>query len=49
MQLSQKRKIFSNSLLHFLNLHSIFNIFEKNMTLIANVFLHLRTPKYVVI
>ena len=49
MQLSQKRKIFSNSFLHFLNLHLIFNIFEKNMTLIANVFLNLRTPKYVVI
>ena len=49
MQLSQKRKTFSNSSLHFLNLHLIFNIFEKNMTLIANVFLNLRTPKYVVI
>ena len=48
MQLSQKGKIFSNSFLHFLNLHAIFNIFDTNMTLIANVFLNLRTPKHVV-
>ena len=30
MQLSKKRKIFVNFFLDFLNLNSIFNIFEKN-------------------
>ena len=34
--------------LHFRNLYSIFNIFNKKMTLIANVFLNLRIPKNVV-
>ena len=34
--------------LHFLNLDSILNIFKKKMTLIADVFLNLRTPKNVV-
>ena len=32
----------------FWNLHSIFNIFKEKMTLIADVFLNLRTPKNVV-
>ena len=32
---------------HFLNLNSILNIFKKMMTLIADVFLNLRTPKNV--
>ena len=45
MQLSQKPKIFSVFLLHFLNLESILNIFEKKMTLIADVFLNLGSPK----
>ena len=44
MPLSQKRKIFSLFLLHFLNLDPILNIFKKK-TLIADVFLNLRTPK----
>ena len=47
MHLSQKQKCFLNFFLHFLNLDSILNIFEKNMTLITDVFLNLRTPKSV--
>ena len=52
LHLSQKWKIFSQFIylfiffLHFRNLDSIFNIL--NMTLIADVFLNLRTPKNVV-
>ena len=48
MQLSQKRYIFSQLFLHFLNLDSILKIYEKKMNLIADVFLNLRTPKNVV-
>ena len=48
MQLSQKRYIFSELFLHFLNLDSILKIYEKKMNLIADVFLNLRTPKNVV-
>ena len=48
MDLSQERKIFSELSFHFLDLESIFNIFKKKMTLRADVFLNLRTPKYVV-
>ena len=52
MQLSQKRKTFSDFFffffLHFLNLDSILNIFEQKMTLRADVFVKLRTPKNVV-
>ena len=48
MQSSQKLKIFSNFFLHFLNLDSILNIFIKNITFWADVFLNLRTPKDVV-
>ena len=48
MHLTEKRKAFSNFSLHFLNLDSIINVFEKNMTLIADVFVNLRTPKNVV-
>ena len=48
MQLSQKRIFFLNILLHFINLDLILNIFKKNMTFIALVFLDLRTPKNVV-
>ena len=48
MQLSQKQKMFCSLLvLHFQNLDSILNIFKKEMTLIADVFLNLRTPKKV--
>ena len=48
MQLSQKRYIFSELFLHFLNLDLILKIYEKKMNLIADVFLNLRTPKNVV-
>ena len=48
MQLSKKQKIFSNFFLPFVNLDSILNIFKKTMTLLAHVFLNLRTPKNVV-
>ena len=47
MQLSQKPKTFSEFLFHILNLASILNILEKKMTLIANLYLNLRTLKYV--
>ena len=45
LHLTEKRKTFSNFSLHFLNLDSVLNVFEKNMTLIADVFVNLRTPK----
>ena len=48
MQSSQKQKTFSQIFFfffHFRNLDSILNIFQKRMTLIADVFLNLRTPK----
>ena len=51
MHLSERRKMFSFFFLiflHFLNLGSILNIFEKNMTLTADVYLNLRTTKDVV-
>ena len=51
MQLSQRQKTFTHFLfffLHFGNLDSILNIFKEKMTLKANVFLNLRTPKNVV-
>ena len=44
----RNEKYFPNFFFHFRNLESILNIFKKNMTLIADVFLNLRTPKYVV-
>ena len=47
-QLSHKQKIFFNFFSHFLSLDSILNILEKKMSLIADVFLSLRTPKKVV-
>ena len=51
MILSQNQKIFSQFFffLIFLNLDSILNIFKKKMTLIADVFLSLRTLKEAVI
>ena len=48
MQLSKKGNIFSQFFWHFRNLDSILNIFKKKMTLIAEVFLNLQTPKKVV-
>ena len=48
MQLSQKQKHFFNFFSHFPNLDSILNIFEKMMTLIADVFLKLGTRKNVI-
>ena len=44
----KNEKLYLNFFLHFLNLDSISNIFQKKMTLIANLFFNLRTPKYVV-
>ena len=43
-----KEKLFLHFILHLRSLHSILNIFKKQMTLIADVFLNLRTPKNVV-
>ena len=48
IDLSEKWKILSQFLLNFINLDSIFNISEKNITLIADVFLNLGIPKNVV-
>ena len=42
------KKYFLNFFLNFLNLDSILNILKKNMTIIADVFLNLRTPEIVV-
>ena len=42
--ISETKNIFS-FFLHFLNLESILNILKKKMTLIADVFLNLRTLK----
>ena len=44
----RNKKLSPNFFLNFPNLYSILNIFKKKMTLIADVFLNLRTPKYVV-
>ena len=43
----KNKKYFLNSFLHFLSLDSIFNIFSKKMTFVADVFLNLQTPKEV--
>ena len=48
MQLSNKTNIFSQFFWHFQNLDSILNSFKKKMTLIAEVFLNLPSPKKVV-
>ena len=48
MQLCQKKIFFSIFFLHFRNLDSILNIFKKDKTLIANIFLNLGTPKNVI-
>ena len=48
MQLSQNEKYFLNFFfLHFLNLDSILNNFKNKMTLAADIFFNLQTPKYV--
>ena len=44
----KNEKYFLNSFLPFLNLNLILSISKKEMTLIADVYLNLRTPKYVV-
>ena len=44
----RNEKDFLNFFLHFLNLDSILKIFKKKIALIADLFLNLRTPKYVV-
>ena len=41
----KKEKSFPNLFLHLLNSDSILKIFKKRMTLLAHVFLNLRTPK----
>ena len=38
MQLSKKKKYFSNFLLHFGNVNSTLNMFKEKITLIADVF-----------
>ena len=48
VHLSQKWKIFSQFPLNFINWDSIFNISEKNIMLIPDVFLKVGTPKNVV-
>ena len=48
MHLSQKGKIFSEFFFSFSKLRVNFEDFIKKMTLTVDVFLNLRTPKYVV-
>ena len=48
MHLFQKQKPFLNCFEHIWNLLQILNIFKQNMTLIADLFPKLRTPKKVV-
>ena len=45
MQLSEKRKTFSEFLFHLWNLHEILNNLKKKIMVIANVFLKLQTVK----
>ena len=45
MELSQKQKNFSGFFSAFLKSRSNFELIKKKMTLIANVFLKLKTPK----
>ena len=47
MQLSQKQKAFSEFVPAFWDLNYIFNIFKRKMTLVADVFAKLGSPKYV--
>ena len=48
MQLTTKGEHFLDFFSHFVNLYSILNIFKQKMTLLADVFLNLHTPKDVV-
>ena len=48
MQLFRKRELFSEFFLHFVNLDSILKFSKKDLTLIADIFSNLRTPKDVV-
>ena len=48
MELSQKQKTFPNFLPHFWNVVEIWNIFKKKLTLIADVFPKVWTPKNMV-
>ena len=48
MQLSQKQKIFCQFFFTFCKFRFNFEHFQKKMTLIADVFLKLRTPENVV-
>ena len=43
----KNEKLFLNFFLHFQNLHKILNICNKKMSLIADLFAKLRTPKNV--
>ena len=45
MQLSEKEKLFFRLFSQFWNLDRILKILKKKMTLIADVFLDLRTPQ----
>ena len=44
----RNEKYFLTFFLHFLNLASTLNIFEKKMTIIADIFFNLQTPENVV-
>ena len=46
--MTETKNIFWIFFLRFRNLDSILNIFKKNMTLIADVFLNWRTPENMV-
>ena len=46
--ISVTKTTFPNSSWHYGNLDSILNIFKKKMSLIADLFFNLRTPKNVV-
>ena len=48
MHVSHKQKPFFNFFVHFRNLRSILNIFNKKMTPIDDVFLNARPPQNVV-
>ena len=45
MQLSQKKKTFSQFLVHFSNLFEILHVLKKTITVIGFAFPKLRTPK----
>ena len=48
MQLSKKEKIFSELFFTFSKLRFNFKILRKKITFIPDVFLHLRSPNYLV-